>query len=73
MAFDMKRQRAVWQRVYPKPSGPQPRQQLAMARRRASESLRFYEGRQNDPIYGPAYQQLSSLCSQELAMLDRIR
>ncbi len=73
MAFDMKRQRAVWQRVYPKAAPPQPRQALYRARQRTAENLRFYEGRTGDPIYGPAYERLEDLCRQELAMLERIR
>ncbi len=75
MDLDPKMQRRVWQRVYagtPKPS-PQPRQALAQCRRRAMESLRFYESRRSDPVYGPAYERLAQLVQQEIAMLDRIQ
>ncbi len=73
MDFDMGRQKAVWQRVYPKAPPPQPRQALAQARRRAGENLRFYESRLRDPIYGPAYEHLANLTRQEVAMLERIK
>ncbi len=68
-------QRRIWQRVYsslPKPR-PQPRQALQQCRRRAGESLRLYDTRKDDPIYGPAYERLAQLCRLELAMLERIQ
>ncbi len=74
MRIDPKLQKRVWQRVQASkpPVQPQPGKALQMCRRRASESLRFYESRGRDPIYGPAYDRLAELTRQELAMLDRI-
>ncbi len=67
-------QRKVWQRVYSSLPAPklQPRQALLSARARARESLRFYRSRLQDPIYGPAYEELARCAAREIAMLERI-
>ncbi len=71
--MDKNRQRRIWQRVLPQQkAAPQPRQALEQCRRRAMESLRFYERRTADPVYGPAYDHLVWLCRQQIAMLDGI-
>ncbi len=74
MRLDPKMQRRVWSRVYKSLPQvlPQPRQDLRAARDRALQNLRFFDGRKNDPIYGPAYERLAQLSRQMLAMLEQI-
>ncbi len=68
-------QQKIWRRVYgslPTPR-PQPLQALRQCRRRAMENLRFFQARSHDPIYGPAYERLTELSRQQLAMLEHIK